>query len=138
MSRIPVDRYFKINRTWDGRPQYDNMNSIFEALDYDDFEAIYGLEDGEYELSSPRNDIYRLNKAHPENLIVLFSCNHSGRKVRHHPDYSKPFEIELICERCHYARHYAQRNAIMERLDLYDQRGKRLRSLAASPQAIVV
>lgn len=38
---------------------------------------------------------------HPEKLIILRECEHEGKKHKHHPDYSKPFEIELLCCRCH-------------------------------------
>jgi hypothetical protein len=48
-------------------------------------------------------------------LIRPDHCSECGnrplRKVEgHHPDYSKPLEVEWLCRRCHAARHRAQRS----------------------------
>jgi len=48
-----------------------------------------------------RNNVYRLNKKYPEKIQILRTCDHKGEKFRHHPDYKKPFEIEMLCFECH-------------------------------------
>ena len=42
-----------------------------------------------------------LANRHPEKLVILSICEHEGRKQKHHPDYSKPYEVELLCCKCH-------------------------------------
>jgi hypothetical protein len=32
-------------------------------------------------------------------------CNSKQAKIRHHPDYSKPFKIVFLCAGCHLRRH---------------------------------
>jgi len=40
---------------------------------------------------------------YPEKIKILRECPHKNKKRdRHHPDYSKPFEVELLCRPCHY------------------------------------
>lgn len=51
------------------------------------------------------NAIYTANN--PKNrgrLIILDSCNHENR-MKHHPDYDKPLEVELLCAKCHGKKH---------------------------------
>lgn len=42
---------------------------------------------------------------HPEKLIILRECECDKPKIKHHPDYNKPFEIELLCKSCHWKEH---------------------------------
>lgn len=42
-----------------------------------------------------------LANRYPYKVIVLFECEHRGEKEKHHPNYSKPFEVELLCHSCH-------------------------------------
>jgi DNA-binding XRE family transcriptional regulator len=39
----------------------------------------------------------------PKKVIVEGDCGHPGKKDRHHPDYSKPFNVILLCRSCHKA-----------------------------------
>ncbi len=43
---------------------------------------------------------YLVNR-YPQKVKILFNCGHDGKKGKHHPDYKKPFEIELLCHKCH-------------------------------------
>lgn len=48
------------------------------------------------------NNIHYLLHRHPEKVIVLRECEcDHPKKQKHHPDYSKPFEVELLCPKCH-------------------------------------
>ncbi len=42
-----------------------------------------------------------LANRYPEKLIILYECTHEGKKHKHHADYSKPHEVELLCSECH-------------------------------------
>jgi len=108
-TRLAVDSYFKTNRKWDDKPQYDDMNAIDQTLGYEDYDLLHGCSHDEFEDLSPRDQAYRLNQQHPENIVILFDCKHIGDKHRHHPNYNKPFEVEVLCVKCHQSRHYIQR-----------------------------
>lgn len=51
---------------------------------------------------------------YPERVIVLRECKCAGKKERHHPDYSKPFEIELLCKAHHNAQKPSRKVVIPE------------------------
>lgn len=58
-------------------------------------------------------------KTYPGQLNILYECPCSAQgKHRHHFDYTKPFDVIILCDSCHAAEH------------------KRLRSLSASAVAI--
>jgi transcriptional regulator with XRE-family HTH domain len=39
---------------------------------------------------------------HPERVIITRECEHiDQKKERHHPDYLRPYHIELLCVSCH-------------------------------------
>jgi hypothetical protein len=39
-------------------------------------------------------------------LIILYECACDvEKKLRHHPDYSKPAEVMLLCRKCHAQEH---------------------------------
>ncbi len=45
---------------------------------------------------------HSLIQQHPENIVILFECEHdSQKKERHHPNYDKPYEVEMLCRSCH-------------------------------------
>jgi hypothetical protein len=46
---------------------------------------------------------YLVNR-YPERIVVLYACDHDGKKHKHHPDYHKPFEVEVLCCKCHGER----------------------------------
>ena len=54
--------------------------------------------------SKVNNAIYKAND-HKAKLIILCACNHDGKKMKHHPDYDKPLEVELLCYKCHFRKH---------------------------------
>ena len=45
-----------------------------------------------------------LANRYPQKLIIKAECNHEAKKYKHHEDYSKPFEVELLCRECHGMR----------------------------------
>ncbi len=45
-----------------------------------------------------------LANRYPGKIIITFDCGHEGKKIKHHPDYKKPLEIELLCMKCHWGK----------------------------------
>ena len=44
--------------------------------------------------------------SNPEKVNILRECScEARRKVKHHPDYSKPYDVDLLCFSCHYFEH---------------------------------
>lgn len=47
-----------------------------------------------------------LANTHPDKIIVVGTCSCDVKnKHKHHPDYSKPFEVYKLCPACHAAEH---------------------------------
>jgi hypothetical protein len=102
-KRISVDTYFKINKGCGSDEQYTDMNSFCRTLQYDDFELLYGCNDDDA-LWLNRSQVYYLNKKYPEKIKIIFMCEHKGKKEKYHPDYNKPFEVEVLCRHCRFLR----------------------------------
>jgi hypothetical protein len=47
---------------------------------------------------------------YPGRLVVLSECSHDKEKIKHHRDYDKPYEVDLVCRRCHCALHGKKNN----------------------------
>lgn len=109
VKMTPIDIFLNQNNF---EENYDNdeVNAIASVMDIDEYDDIYGLPEGE-SISWPRHHIYQEMNKHIDAIIVLYECPHhtSYTKHRHHPDYNKPLEIELLCRRCHNARHKEQK-----------------------------
>jgi len=39
--------------------------------------------------------------ANLDKIIIDFECPHDGPKHKHHEDYGKPFNVQLLCTMCH-------------------------------------
>lgn len=53
-------------------------------------------------------DAQILATIYKDRLTILYECScniPSDQKDRHHPDYSKPLEVMLLCHRCHMKWH---------------------------------
>ena len=56
-------------------------------------------------------DLYRIKACkimneHPDKIKILKECLCEERKkIKHHPNYNKPFEVELLCYSCHWEAH---------------------------------
>lgn len=46
-----------------------------------------------------------------KNPIIIYECKCKiGKKVNHHFDYYRPFEVIKLCHRCHVTEHYRLKN----------------------------
>lgn len=55
-----------------------------------------------------------LVKSHPERLNILYECPcEATGKHHHHPDYSKTYDVILLCDRCHVIEHKRLRSLIL-------------------------
>ena len=105
MSRqIAVDKY--ICR---GFGNLKNDSGHFDcsekAISFEEYDLYYGYGENESLSLLDRTKAYQLNNSYPEKIVILTECKHGGKKERHHPDYDKPFEVELLCKSCHFSRH---------------------------------
>lgn len=102
---LPVDIYFNDSHTSDTN-EVSEVNAIASVISFEEFDDLYGIQDGEI-LTGGRYPTYKEMNKHLNELVVLFECPHhtTYTKHRHHPDYNKPLEIELLCRRCHQSRH---------------------------------
>jgi len=58
----------------------------------------------------------QIARHHPEKVNVLYECQcKSTRKCRHHFSYQLPFDVFLLCYKCHGAEH-AEINRFYKRL----------------------
>jgi hypothetical protein len=103
---IPVDKYFEM-QIFSEEKDDSMFDTYIEPLSFEEFADMYGAEGKSY--LSPHTEVYLLNKKYPEQIKVIYECPHHGKKQKHHPDYDKPFEIELLCFACHHIRHKEKR-----------------------------
>jgi hypothetical protein len=98
-NMIAVDKFFKKNyhdfTGAEGLPPH----GLFVRMEESDYAAVYGIDDGPMFMG--HSGVYCDMKRNPESIVILYECPHTGDKHRHHPDYDKPFEVELLCKRCH-------------------------------------
>ena len=54
-----------------------------------------------------------LSYNYPERLNILYECPcDAAKKVNHHPDYSKPYDVHKLCRKCHGKAHSGIRKLI--------------------------
>lgn len=59
-----------------------------------------------------------LAKSHPERLNILYECHCEAiGKHHHHFDYSKPYDVILLCDACHASEHKRLRSLVNPRHD---------------------
>jgi len=104
---IPVDHYFRGNYKHSDTPCNNETSAIDRVLSMEDYDAIYGMDDGDSVLFIDRYPAYREMNKKSNKLIILSECLHNVpyKKHRHHPDYAKPLEVEILCTQCHHERH---------------------------------
>lgn len=54
----------------------------------------------------------RLARYYPHKVKIIYECpcKDNGTKHQHHFDYARPFEVLLLCHKCHRAEHTRLRN----------------------------
>lgn len=60
-----------------------------------------------YLTKTPQEYAYYLNKKYPQKIKITYKCRCDIEfKIRHHPDYNKPFIVEELCLSCHQRAHH--------------------------------
>ena len=60
-----------------------------------------------------KNRVGYLMRKYPERVRILYECScriyhpygNGNKKHRHHPNYSDPFDVCLLCAKCHMREH---------------------------------
>lgn len=67
-----------------------------------------------WQLSNPeKSKVQSLTKSHPERLNIIYECPCvSAGKHHHHPDYSKTYDVVLLCDGCHAKEHVRLRSLL--------------------------
>jgi hypothetical protein len=107
---LPVDTYIKKEKYIE-EETYIDMKAKCSAITEEEYDDMYGFKNGDLTNLGRRDDVYNSMKKHKESIIVLYECSHDdGRtKHRHHPNYDKPLEVELLCTHCHHEKHKRER-----------------------------
>jgi hypothetical protein len=105
MRHMAVDRYLKSNRRFAENESYPDMTALYQALDRDEYDIIYGIDDSEFSLSLSKKANSKI-QSNPDKINIIYecSCNHP-RKHRHHPNYDEPYTVLLLCPSCHRKEH---------------------------------
>lgn len=114
-------------------PRSEKIVPLVGAMDEEEFELLYGLTDTVDEdhidnriplSASKENQEHRVMVERTHNKMqsvgsvkVLYECQCSGKKIRHHPSYEpgREREVMLLCRKCHAAEHARLRRLTPDR-----------------------
>ena len=105
MRHMAVDSYLKANRRFSDNETYPDMTALYRALDRDEYDILYGIDDSEFNWTMTKRAHSRM-RSNPNKINILYecSCKHP-RKHRHHQNYNDPYTVLLLCPKCHGKEH---------------------------------
>lgn len=108
MRDMAVDRYLKSNRRFAESETYPDMTALYRALDHDEYDILYGINDSEYydkQRSIIKNAAYK--EINGKTLTIIYECPcKTTKKDNHHYNYNRPLEVVRLCRSCHTKEHY--------------------------------
>lgn len=100
-----VDKFIKRNQRLADTDNYPNMTSLYEALSYDDFDVMFGVDSTAFDFfAKERKSAYNIMKSNKVHILYECPCS-NPKKQRHHYNYSRPTEVLLLCPSCHRKEH---------------------------------
>ena len=75
MRDMAVDRYLKSNRRFAESETYPDMTALYRALDHDEYDILYGINDSEYydkQRSIIKNAAYK--EINGKTLTIIYEC----------------------------------------------------------------
>jgi hypothetical protein len=104
-----VDEFFSHNTRLESFDYYSEANAITRAMDEDEFNDVYGMDDNVLASKEQMPDarlVVRRAKRGGKTLIIIYECEHlHPKKHFHHFDYSKPEQVMRLCPSCHSQAH---------------------------------
>lgn len=107
-----VDKFLRSNKRFSDADNYRDMSSLYQALDMEEYDVIYGLDTAEFKMHDPayktmdmiKRGAYRKMKGEKLNIIYECPCK-TTKKVNHHFCYDRPLEVMRLCISCHRREH---------------------------------
>jgi hypothetical protein len=84
------------------------MSSLYQALDMEEYDVIYGIDTSDFKMHELRTTVQRgaYRKMRGEKLNILYECPcKTSKKVNHHFNYDRPLEVMRLCISCHRREH---------------------------------
>jgi hypothetical protein len=96
---------------------FEEYDDCIPSLSLEEADEMYGIGEKDFErgfsiilpqtsFAQDRHDIVNLMNYHKEKVNIMGECECSSeKKVRHHPDYNKPYDVIKLCPKCHGKEH---------------------------------
>ncbi len=107
-----VDRFLRNNKRLNDADNYNDMKSLYRALDMDEYDIVYGIDTTEFKMHDPllimreavRKGAYSKMRQGKINIIYECPCK-KEKKHNHHFNYDRPLEVMRLCVSCHKKEH---------------------------------
>ena len=103
-----VDKFLRSNKRFNDSDNYRDMKSLYQALDADEYDIVYGIDTSDFKMHEFRTTVQQgaYRKMRGEKLNILYECPcKTSKKVNHHFNYDRPLEVMRLCISCHRREH---------------------------------